>query len=154
MSYESHSRNFNLIVPLSQLATATGPSFAINRLRVVGLSRRILNKNKLVYCTLFLSLPSLLCLFLSTIPYALFILLSRPFFSPCFFLSLFGFSIALGLFNSASRMYMRLQLFELSASHGSIRQRVVVITSFTETVGLSLCNSTLLHDFVSLRRVN
>lgn len=88
MSYESHSRNFNLIVPLSQLATATGPSFAINRLRVVGLSRRILNKNKLVYCTLFLSLPSLLCLFLSTIPYALFILLSRPFFSPCFFLSL------------------------------------------------------------------
>lgn len=154
MSYESHSRNFNLIVPLSQLATATGPSFAINRLRVVGLSRRILNKNKLVYCTLFLSL-SLLFSVSSCPPFPT---LSSsysliPFFLPISF-SLFDFSIALGLFNSASRMYMRLQLFELSASHGSIRQRVVVITSFTETVGLSLCNSTLLHDFVSLRRVN
>lgn len=139
MSRESRSRNFSLIVPLSQLATATAPSFAINRLRVVGLSRRVLNKNELrSYIALSLSISS--C---PPIPFTL---------QLCSLL-LFRFFTASRSFGSVSCTHTR-QLFELSTSLDSIRQHVVVITSFPETAGLSLCNSRLPRDFVSLRCAN
>lgn len=131
---ENRSRNFGFIVPLLQLAAATGPSLAINRLRA---SSSFLGESLIKTGTYSesLSLSFYLSPSVSPLPPGLMSLLFYP-----------TLLVSLTLFRRihATTLYLCCCLVL------TIRQHIAVITSFAETTGLLLCNSKLARNLAAL----